>query len=218
MPNWTTNSVFIKGDDATLKEIKEFLQTGEQLFDFNKVIPMPNELNVVYGSIMDQAIKIAHTKKGSAKRAELMSKIFLPHDISGSLDIHYGPTILNTEDDVVKLGKIYINNEKKYGYSNWYDWCNAKWDTKWNANSCELFTTEEGQLEYVFDTAWSEPTAVFIALSKKYPDVTITNHANYEDQPWRIIVTEFVDGEVVSQTDEVDEELKADYEEWCTPI
>ena len=44
MPNWTTNSVFIKGDDATLKEIKEFLQTGEQLFDFNKVIPMPNEL------------------------------------------------------------------------------------------------------------------------------------------------------------------------------
>lgn len=87
MANWTTNCVYIKGDEATLKEIKEFLQTGEQLFDFNKVIPMPNELNVESGSITDAAIEIARTRKGSAKRAELMSKIFLPQSVGESLAI-----------------------------------------------------------------------------------------------------------------------------------
>lgn len=215
MPNWTTNRVVIEGDESTLNNIKEFLQTGEQLFDFNKVIPMPDELNVVAGGIMDEAIKIAHTRKGSVKRAELMSKITLPYDLSmgGSMNIKYGPALLNTEDDVVTLGKIYINNEKKYGYSNWYDWRNANWDTKWNANSCQIDTTEAGQLSYLFCTAWCEPTAVFIALSKKYPDVVITNYANYEDpEPWRTFVTKFVNGEVTSQTDGIDEDAKAAYD------
>lgn len=214
MPNWTSNRVVIKGNADTLKTIKESLQTEDQSFDFNKIIPMPESLNLVSGGITDTSVQVAQSKKGSAKRAKLMSSINLPYDLS-MYYAGYGPKVLNTEEDVVALGQIYIDNEKKYGHRTWYNWCCENWGTKWNACDSELSSEEDGQLEYCFQTAWSEPAPVFIELSKKFPDVTVTNHANYENpEPWRTYITEFKNGEVISESDEVDEDMKEEYESY----
>ena len=214
MPNWTSNRVIIKGDADTLKTIKELLQTKDQSFDFNKIIPMPESLNLASGGITDTSVKIAQSKKGSAKRAKLMATITLPYDLNWCY-AGYGPRVLNTEEDVVALGQIYIDNKKKYGHMTWYNWCCDKWGTKWNACDTKLSSEEDGQLEYFFQTAWSEPTPVFIELSKKFPDVTVINHANYEDpEPWRTYITEFKNGEVTSESDEVDEDMKEEYESY----
>ena len=137
MPNWTSNRVVIKGDADTLKTIKELLQTKDQSFDFNKIIPMPESLNLASGGITDTSVKIAQSKKGSAKRAKLMATITLPYDLNWYY-AGYGPRVLNTEEDVVALGQIYIDNEKKYGHMTWYNWCCDKWGTKWNACDTKL--------------------------------------------------------------------------------
>lgn len=214
MPNWTSNRVVIKGNVDTLKTIKNLLQTETQSFDFNKIVPIPESLNLVSGWITNTSVQVAQSKKGSAKRAKLMLSIKLPYDLSMCY-AGYGPKVLNTEEDVVTLGQIYIDNEKKYGHKTWYDWSYENWGTKWNACDSRLSSEEDGQLEYYFQTAWCEPTPVFIELSKKFPDIIVINHANYEDpEPWYTYITEFKNGEVTSECNEVDEDMKEEYESY----
>jgi hypothetical protein len=44
MPNWVQNVIKIKSEDKTLlKEIKDFLSEGDSVFNFSKIIPMPED-------------------------------------------------------------------------------------------------------------------------------------------------------------------------------
>lgn len=61
------------------------------------------------------------------------------------------------------LGNAYIKNIQQYGYDTWYDWCCAKWGTKWNAYD-DNFDKEENVI--TFDTAWSCPIPVLCELAK----------------------------------------------------
>lgn len=72
----------------------------------------------------------------------------------------------------VSLGNRTVNQDlvDKYGFDNWYDWSINNWDTKWNA-----YNTDEVDEGITFLTAWSPPTKVLIALSKKFPEETIIN-------------------------------------------
>jgi len=49
MPNWTTNIVKLKGSEQDIQSIKDLIfsvdEDGKTFFDFNKVIPMPEEYN-----------------------------------------------------------------------------------------------------------------------------------------------------------------------------
>ena len=45
MPNWTANNVLFVGKEKQLKTLKDMLKSDENDFDFNNVIPMPNELS-----------------------------------------------------------------------------------------------------------------------------------------------------------------------------
>jgi len=44
MPNWVYNTLTVtKGDP---REVFEFVHSAESIFDFNKIIPMPRELDI----------------------------------------------------------------------------------------------------------------------------------------------------------------------------
>jgi hypothetical protein len=77
-------------------------------------------------------------------------------------------------------------NVKLYGFADWYDWCVANWDTKWNAYSC--WTLEEGSgvtindiSDLGFQTAWSPPLKVIRALAKLTGE---TFRMSYYDEGW----------------------------------
>lgn len=57
----------------------------------------------------------------------------------------------------------------------WYDWNIAHWGTKWNAYSSEV---TGGKVR--FDTAWSHPLRVMLALFDKHPDVAF--EVKYADE------------------------------------
>ena len=60
--------------------------------------------------------------------------------------------------------------KEKYGYDNWYGWCNHNWGTKWG---CYDNDVDNG--DYTFTSAWSPPCdAVFVALAKDIPDFVFT--------------------------------------------
>ena len=43
MPNWTTNYVTFEGSKEKIIELKELFASDERVFDFNKILPMPEE-------------------------------------------------------------------------------------------------------------------------------------------------------------------------------
>jgi len=80
--------------------------------------------------------------------------------------------LMNTEspnnlDDIKKQELI-----DKYGFSDWYNWCNNNWGTKWNASDVN-YNKYDNQLVYSFNTAWGPPNAWFIKLTEKYTDLEI---------------------------------------------
>ena len=60
--------------------------------------------------------------------------------------------------------------------SRWYDWNCTNWGTKWNSfDGCMEFDELYGdELKYTFDTAWSPPAPILMALKEKFPDLSIS--------------------------------------------
>lgn len=55
------------------------------------------------------------------------------------------------------------------GVPNWYDWNNANWGTKWNANVEDDYSSGDNYHTYEMATAWAFPNPVIEAMIKKYP-------------------------------------------------
>lgn len=162
MPNHIRNRLIIKADESKVKEILDFI-AGEPdedgcpcYINFNKIIPMPADLNVESGSRGEMG-EVILSKKGSfaGRSYEEVKEMF---------------TELSPEEqeESLKIARIYRSNRKKYGHSTWYGWCNANWGTKWNAYHQE----KRSDNEIWFETAWSCVIKLIGKLSEKYPHVT----------------------------------------------
>jgi hypothetical protein len=64
-------------------------------------------------------------------------------------------------------------NIEKYGYGNWYDFCVARWSTKWDVNLDGTVSVSDcGTIvDAGFDSAWSPPTGVYQAMIEDGYDV-----------------------------------------------
>lgn len=112
MPNWCDNAITITGKPKMLSKLLKQVETtvseagdDSTLFDFNKIVPMPNGVD-------------------------------------------------------------------------WYSWSIENWGTKWNASDVVIldeYSWEEGEVIFVFQTAWSPPVPVIKKLSKDNPSVKIVH-------------------------------------------
>ena len=169
MPNWVTARITLNGSEENVKKVLDFVRTegvdenGKEytlLFDFNKVIPMPEELNIESGSMGEWGMRYLLL---NAK-----------HKIAWSdSDYEFAQTMekrkAENEEDfnrMIDLGQKYLSNIAKYGCKDWYDWHNKYWNTKWNSAD-----TEVNDNQITFDTAWSFPHPVIEKLSEMFPDV-----------------------------------------------
>lgn len=53
----------------------------------------------------------------------------------------------------------------------WNDWRCMNWGTKWNAKWTKSPEEKQNRLVYVFDTAWSPPIPIVIAMSEMFPNL-----------------------------------------------
>lgn len=188
MPNWTENTVTIRGSKNDLDKIEKKLKSKKTVFDFNKIVPMPKSLDVTAGSMTDEAILVYLTDKLSFKpnkRTKESEKIYKlvtncfskdwPKDVYERVETRGKERI----DELYDLGKQYVYNYDNYGCATWYEWCTKNWGTKWNACDVNVYRTED-ELEYTFNTAWDAPRPVIEALADKYPDVHICHVYVYD--------------------------------------
>jgi hypothetical protein len=149
MPNHIEHRLVIVGTDSQVKKVLKEIKTGDNLFDFNTIIPMPSELEGTQSpeKIISQKEYDAQEKRiAEGKLTEIEKRHGLSRGITKA------------------MSKDFL---KRFGANNWYNWRCDKWGTKWGAYEVTIDGNMIG-----FSTAWSTPFNIMIALSKKYPKVT----------------------------------------------
>ncbi len=238
MPNWAYNNVKISGNERDLQKIITQLETNDNKFDFNKVIPMPEELNIEGGPECNMMVYYCKHSDIELSMSDLTSifKYENFESVDEAIDKHTAaPWLDDTEEHKAKtmeLGKKAYENYMTYGYTSWYNWCVNRWGTKWNAIESNIHIAENGSIVYNFDTAWNEPFPVFLELSKQNPNVLIEAYTTYEsgDEPtgyafrngqviqhYIMTVLEYIlnSGESVITLDESNEDFVVD-EKWSS--
>jgi len=157
MPNWVSNNVTITASKKLLEKIKAEVKGEDSEFDFNRIAPMPKELENTRSPM------VAISKK-EYKEQELRI-------IKGELKEHeksFGVSRCLTQELIDEYNR-------KFGACDWYSWHLANWGTKWNA--CDVYVNDNF---ISFNTAWSTPFDLMVKLSEKYPKATF--EVEYADE------------------------------------
>ena len=150
MPNWVSHSIMLNGKKSDIQKLTEFVKSENRDFDFDKVLPIPKELQGTQ----------APTKIISQKEYDEQEKRLAKGELTKQ-EKDWGISRGLTKE----LSEQYI---EKFGTDNWYDWQCSNWGTKWNA-SCPSI---EGNMIF-FETAWSTPYNLLAKLSELFPSVEI---------------------------------------------
>jgi hypothetical protein len=172
MPNYVKVRITVRGRRELIDQLVEQVKStykdeeGEEheiLFDFNKVIPMPESLDIIDGSDGHNGMKYLILKSKSGIGATMDDFVFLQE-----MD-KIRETDPKRFDDMIDLGQKYLHNIAEHGFPTWHGWRVKNWGTKWNA--CDTQTDGNGCFE--FDTAWAFPFPVIEKLAEMYPDLDI---------------------------------------------
>ena len=168
MPNHIINHVTIKGKVDSLQSLYNSIITierGKNTIDFNKIVPMPESLNIEDGSNTYFGIK--HYQRFLEYFSQLPDADIEAAELD-FLDMY------PIEDNRWELGKTAMKNKQQYGHETWYGWRIENWGTKWNAYECECeLDLENEQILMTFQTAWSSPSPIFERLSYEHPDISV---------------------------------------------
>jgi hypothetical protein len=180
MPNNVINRVKIEAGSALLDEILEAVKddgVGTGSIDFQKVIPMPPELDIEEGSRSKKALEI-YREITERKLTVTIS------DKDGGVNIEvsggdqgyindFSMKYLNeisSDQGLIELGRKCFGNITEHGFASWYDWRIANWGTKWNSCGYDDHPPYEPGSDVIeYDTAWSAANPVIKKLSEIYP-------------------------------------------------
>jgi len=185
MPNHVENIITLKGDEQRIREMLEAIQNDELglgTVDFNKIIPMPESLNIESGSRTDRGLKaysdFIDVYVFSRNAEEALNAL---QNIPRESEDAFLRKRSDVKADEWELGKTAWNNVQNYGASTWYGWCTNNWGTKWNAYGYDEGTDYSASGNLHFQTAWSAPHPVIKKLAQMYPDIIFEHEWADED-------------------------------------
>lgn len=191
MPNYVINKLHLSGEQSTIDKLLESIKGENTAIEFNKILPMPESLNIDSGSRTNEGLKAykdfidVYTMMGTEKRDLLnipkeKEEIFLKN----RTDI---------DRETWDLGRTAFQNEQKYGAKDWYDWRIRHWQSKWDA--VDSYLAENNTIE--FKTAWSRVMPVIQKLAENYSDIKFEYCWADEDIGVNVGTAEFENGELV---------------------
>jgi hypothetical protein len=160
MPNWTSNRVSAEGAEADLRAFLEVVKWQDQLFDFNRITPMPEILR--------------HTVSGSRDFDGKNVASWFVENPDGAWKDRIERPFTPEEEAVLRA----------IGHHDWYSWSVDNWGTKWNASRVDIDDTsiEYGLIEITFETAWDAPVLVLKKLFGMFPALTFRCEWRHEDE------------------------------------
>ena len=199
MPNWVQNEIVLEGNDENIKKVLSLVRSDDSEmddcsseFDFNKIIPMPSELNIASSSRNDDAIIYYASERLTIPFDDIDKKYLyyvknmfnenFAYDLYNER-IPNGITLakerndVNYEDELYNLGKVCCSNIDKYGYVDWYNWCYDNWGTKWTAS--DVFINDNVIL---FQTAWASPGGILEKFAEICEEHNVSFKGCYADE------------------------------------
>jgi hypothetical protein len=120
----------------------------------------------------------ATDEKGVTKELLGLNHLFpCPQELEDTPSGHFIPD--SDEDKKHKAREAEMS--AKYGYPNWYEWCNEVWGTKWGA--CDVQVTREpkhGKMLIYFESAWSPALGLLAEISRLNP--TLVFAVSYDEE------------------------------------
>lgn len=200
MPSHITNIIEIKGDPQRVRALFEAVKSDEYglgSIDFNKLVPMPPDLDMEEGSRTDCGLKAyrdfigVYTFNGKKEDFDLLN---IPEKAEQAF-LRVRPDI---DRDTWNLGRRAFMNKQKYGVTSWYDWRIKNWGTKWNAYGYEGGVQFDGK-SLRFLSAWSPPEPIIAKLAEMYPDLDFTRQWADEDIGYNCGENEYHNGSLCSE-------------------
>ena len=187
MPNYITNQLSFGTDKAAVaafqRMAEEMRVEGEFLgtFDFNKLLPMPAELNITAGTKTERGLELYRQFIQESEATSLQGQALSESEREELASEHLEKwTKLQGQDpEMWSLGEKAYQNIQKYGSPTWYEWCNKNWGTKWNAGHCVQMGPDSDTMQFL--TAWGGVPNLIKLLSAKYPDQKISYRWADED-------------------------------------
>lgn len=174
MPNHITSQVEIKATPAKIKKLikntKIKLETDidDNQFDFNGIKKMPKSLDIETGSNLQlgmSALSQEHYDNDTvASKAQWWDERYPGVTNAEQLKAYIEENGTDPERQGLKTAVIALDNLKKYGYKDWYDWSYPNWGTKWNAYNVNYITHADDKLVIEIDTAWDTPRGIWDEL------------------------------------------------------
>jgi hypothetical protein len=169
MPNHITNILRIEASEELTAQIKSDIKSVDEEgetrhIDFNKILPMPESLRITGGSTTSNGIAILQYRAGDDTEIRKIMEYAWGKEFDTPEDLIEHMLVRGSAN--LEEAQKALDNERLYGCRDWYGWSTDNWGTKWNAYSTNDTDTDEVS----FETAWSNPYPVIVALSAKYPE------------------------------------------------
>jgi len=227
MPNHVTHRVVVTGNDADIRAFTDRCiittrhdatehqpERQERNFDFNSLIPMPEELrNVSAGSTMEWGLMLIGRPDLARSYYTIDQMLQFPwvKDAGVATPDELRALLVDKHPKIIAEGEAAAARHDKYGALSWYDWSIENWGTKWNSYDYNVVSDEPGRLEFTFDTAWSTPDPIWTKLAADFPGLLFEIHA-FDEGYLFAITGELRDGEnYLSCVDATDELYEATY-------
>lgn len=151
MPNWCENTVDFYFDTSDNPDRERVVQIFSSEKPFQAILPMPELLS--------------NTASGGRRfqvdgQETYVTSWYRSSDAQGET-IEERPF---TDEEVQAL--------REFGASDWYEWRNRHWGTKWDIDSQVPVDDGLDHLQYQFDTAWGPPEGIYRALRELLSEST----------------------------------------------
>lgn len=202
MPNWIINRVYISGPEDKIKEFEDKVldlsEGAEQVFSFNRLCPRPEELENTTSPDPRPTKKKIKTLEGVEMEVDVYQTVINEWEISRAIAAGETPPEPIPCNNATPEQQEELR--KKYGRSNWYDWNNLNWGTKWDANE-SFYNKEEKMLQ--FETPWSAPGPIHQKMAEMFPDLSF--QGTYADEDFGSNTGYIEDGEIYFLEDQSEE-------------
>lgn len=165
MPNWTYNTIKISGSKADLaRMMNDAVKDENGRLKLSSWFPIPETF-----------LKYDTTNHPNGERLRVGEKLWT------GLHGNNGPIVT---EELIEEYKLATKEQRElYGVVGWYDYNCKYFGCKWDSE-VEIEEQNDDEIVLRSDTPWCAPDVFLVRFSKKYPELSIYNHAYYEEGYW----------------------------------